>query len=99
MTYKNPLKEVFFVAILMMLTSCSSIPKNAKPVADFNVSRYLGTWYELARFDFRFEKNYRLRRDFIVQFACMCGIISSYAYYLHNSRLARSLMSFNTFLV
>ena len=31
--------------------------KNAKPVQNFDANRYLGTWYEIARFDFRFEKN------------------------------------------
>ena len=43
--------------ILTALSSCSSIPKNAKPIENFEVNRYLGTWYEIARFDFRFEKN------------------------------------------
>lgn len=41
----------------LLLNSCSAMPKRAKPVEDFEVSRYLGTWYEIARFDFRFEKN------------------------------------------
>ena len=42
---------------VLLLNACASIPKNAKPVEDFEVSRYLGTWYEIARFDFRFEKD------------------------------------------
>lgn len=57
MIYENSLRTIFSLTILMMLTSCASIPKNAQPVADFEVSRYLGTWYEIARFDFRFEKD------------------------------------------
>lgn len=57
MKYKNSLRKIFTLPILMMLTSCASIPKNAKPVKNFEVSRYLGTWYEIARFDFRFEKD------------------------------------------
>lgn len=43
--------------ILTVLSSCSSIPKKATPIENFEVNRYLGTWYEIARFDFRFEKN------------------------------------------
>jgi apolipoprotein D and lipocalin family protein len=39
------------------MNSCTSIPKNAKAVENFDVNKYLGTWYEIARFDFRFEKN------------------------------------------
>lgn len=40
-----------------LLNSCASIPKNAKAVKNFDIDRYLGTWYEIARFDFRFEKD------------------------------------------
>lgn len=43
--------------VLIFLSSCASIPKNAKPVNNFDVNRYLGTWYEIARIDFRFEKD------------------------------------------
>lgn len=43
--------------ISLLFNSCASIPKNAKPVDNFDVNRYLGAWYEIARFDFRFEKN------------------------------------------
>lgn len=46
-----------FVAFgILLLNSCKSIPKNAKPIEGFDVNRYLGTWYEIARFDFRFER-------------------------------------------
>lgn len=41
---------------ILLLNSCKSIPKNATPVEGFDVNRYLGTWYEIARFDFRFER-------------------------------------------
>lgn len=29
---------------------------NRTPVRTFDLNRYLGTWYEIARFDFRFER-------------------------------------------
>lgn len=45
------------LAALALGTSCSSIPKLAVPVNNFDAGRYLGTWYEIARFDYRFEKN------------------------------------------
>lgn len=45
------------VGVLTLFNSCASIPKNAKAVENFDVNKYLGTWYEIARFDFRFEKN------------------------------------------
>ena len=45
------------LGFLALLNSCASIPRNAKAVENFNVNKYLGTWYEIARFDFRFEKD------------------------------------------
>ena len=48
---------VFSIGLAALLNSCASIPKNAKAVEEFDVNRYLGTWYEIARFDFRFEKD------------------------------------------
>jgi apolipoprotein D and lipocalin family protein len=50
--------------LLLMLTffsffSCSrtTIPDGAKAVSPFDKDKYLGKWYEIARFDFTFEKN------------------------------------------
>lgn len=45
------------LGFLALLNSCASIPKKAKAVENFDINRYLGTWYEIARFDFRFEKD------------------------------------------
>lgn len=39
------------------LAGCVSIPRKASAVKPFDASRYYGTWYEIARMDFRFEKN------------------------------------------
>ncbi len=44
---------------VLVLTSCTGIPKNVEPVGDFDVDRYLGTWYEIARLDHRFERGLR----------------------------------------
>jgi apolipoprotein D and lipocalin family protein len=43
--------------IVLSLSSCVSIPKGAKAVRFFNKDKYLGKWYEIARMDFKFEKN------------------------------------------
>lgn len=43
---------------LVLFSSCSvEIPKGATAVKDFNSEKFLGKWYEIARFDYRFEKN------------------------------------------
>lgn len=60
------------MALLMwlMLTGCSGIPQGLKPVENFDLARYLGHWYEIARLDHSFERglskvtaNYRLLDD------------------------------------
>lgn len=44
-------------AIAMNFVSCVSIPKGATEVTPFRKDQYLGKWYEIARMDFKFEKN------------------------------------------
>lgn len=57
------LKKVKFplvigLAGLACIYSCrATIPKGATAVNDFQIDKYLGKWFEIARFDFRFEKN------------------------------------------
>ena len=48
---------IVVIGIIILFNSCASNPQKAKPVENFEVNRYLGTWYEVARFDFRFEKD------------------------------------------
>jgi len=56
-TKNKILVAVLSIGVVALLNSCASIPKNAKVIKGFDVNKYLGTWYEIARFDFRFEKN------------------------------------------
>ena len=39
------------------LFSCATIPKGAVAVTPFNKQRYLGKWYEIARKDFKYERD------------------------------------------
>lgn len=41
---------------LLLLGGCLGYPKGITPVRDFEVNRYLGTWYEIARLDHSFER-------------------------------------------
>ncbi len=43
--------------LFFVLSSCATIPKNATAVSSFEKEKYLGKWYEIARLDFKFEKN------------------------------------------
>lgn len=45
------------VIIMSTLFSCTTIPKGAVAVKSFDKQKYLGKWYEIARIDFKFERN------------------------------------------
>jgi apolipoprotein D and lipocalin family protein len=58
------------VLIAALLSGCTGIPEGLTAIDGFEVNRYLGTWYEIARLDHRFERglnnisaNYTLRND------------------------------------
>ncbi len=57
MIHKFTTYLIVIIISLLLFPSCASIPKNAKAVDNFEVNKYLGTWYEIARFDFRFERD------------------------------------------
>ncbi len=48
---------ILVLGLAALLNACSYVPENAVPVGNFDVNRYAGTWYEIARFDYLFEKN------------------------------------------
>lgn len=42
---------------LCTFNACTNIPKGASAVKPFHKEKYLGKWYEIARLDFRYEKD------------------------------------------
>lgn len=42
---------------LLGLFGCSTIPKGVEAVQPFDKEQYLGKWYEIARIDFKYERN------------------------------------------
>lgn len=58
------------LVMTLWLAGCTGIPENIEPVGDFDLQRYLGQWYEIARLDHSFERGlsrvtatYSLRED------------------------------------
>ena len=54
----------------LLLGGCVGMPDTVRPVGNFQLERYLGTWYEIARLDHSFERGlsqvsaeYSLRED------------------------------------
>lgn len=45
------------VGALYLKNRQTRLPKGAKPIKKFDILKYLGKWYEIARLDFRHEKN------------------------------------------
>ena len=51
------LQQILAAAAIVLLTnSCTGLPKGVKPVTDFDLNGYLGTWYEIGRLDHSFER-------------------------------------------
>ena len=55
---------------VLFLAGCTNIPDGIEPIDDFNITKYLGQWYEIARLDHSFERGlsevtafYELRND------------------------------------
>lgn len=45
------------IVTLLIFNACTTIPKGVTAVKPFDKEKYLGKWYEIARMDFRFERN------------------------------------------
>ncbi|RRN77315.1 lipocalin, partial [Pseudoxanthomonas sp. SGD-10] len=60
--------------LAFLASSCVSIPDGATAVSNFDQQKYLGKWYEIARMDFKHERNlnnvtaeYSLRDDGLIK--------------------------------
>ncbi|NIO43309.1 MAG: lipocalin [Burkholderiales bacterium] len=66
-------EALYFLCTLVLISAvsaCTGVPKDVVPVKGFELERYLGKWYEIARLDHRFERGlvnvtaeYTLRDD------------------------------------
>lgn len=52
------MKKIFLCLLLgpLILIQCTGPPEGVKPVEGFELSRYVGKWYEIARLDHSFER-------------------------------------------
>jgi len=58
MNIKNSIKiSLLGLVGITAFNTCSTIPKGATAIQPFDKEKYLGKWYEIARMDFRFERN------------------------------------------
>ena len=59
-----------WIVACCLLSGCLTVPDGIEPVDNFELNRYLGKWYEIARLDHSFERGleavsaeYSLRDD------------------------------------
>lgn len=64
------MKNILIFAGALLLGGCLGMPESVQPVSGFELNRYLGKWYEIARLDHSFERGlsqvtaeYSLGRD------------------------------------
>lgn len=65
------MKKIITLSVLLsLLMGCSKLTVDNSVVTDFDLNRFLGSWYEIARFDHKFERGmeqtkavYVLRED------------------------------------
>lgn len=50
------MKKIPLSTLLLLLAGCLGHPKTVAPVKGFELDRYLGKWYEIARLDHSFER-------------------------------------------
>jgi len=64
------MKKILIIITFIFLTGCIGTPDGIQPVNEFELEKYLGKWYEIARLDHKFERGlvqvsaeYSLRED------------------------------------
>ncbi len=74
MARKFRLRQLLPYSLAALLSGCTGVPEGIEPISGFELDRYLGTWYEVARLDHRFERglsevtaNYNAREEGGVQ--------------------------------
>lgn len=67
-------RRLLVLVPLLLLAGCLGMPEGVQPVSGFQLDRYLGTWFEIARLDHSFERGlsrvtaeYSMREDGGVQ--------------------------------
>ena len=59
MGYLGLSRNILIGAFCFLIVGCTGVPDGIEPVTDFEQALYLGSWYEIARLDHRFERGLR----------------------------------------
>ncbi len=58
---------------VLLLAGCAGLPPSVTPVEGFQLERYLGKWYEIARLDHSFERAFRFQPSTACGLTAACG--------------------------
>lgn len=50
------MRQLLGIFLTLWISGCVSIPQNIEPINGFELNKYLGKWYEIARLDHSFER-------------------------------------------
>ncbi|MCW8344641.1 lipocalin family protein [Vibrio sp. ZSDZ65] len=50
------IRKFMMLSMMVLLTACTGMPSTVQPINQFELNRYLGQWYEVARLDHSFER-------------------------------------------
>ena len=76
------MKRLFYLALAAlsfpMLSAAQNVQFDNSPVSKFDLSKYLGTWYEIARFDHSFERDMvNVTAEYLLRDDGMIDVINS----------------------
>lgn len=54
--FKTMRRTVIFLSMFILVSCTTGLPDDIKPVSNFQLERYLGSWYEIARLNHSFEE-------------------------------------------
>lgn len=64
------MKRMLIILACITIAGCLGMPEKVRPVSGFEINKYLGRWYEIARLDHSFERGlekvtaeYSMRED------------------------------------
>ena len=82
MKIARSVKAALLVIVGMAIAGCTSKPDSVTPVKGFKLNRYLGTWYEIARYDHSFEEGLKSTVQWYIKNQNWCESVLNESHYL-----------------
>ena len=77
---KLAFKTALFITTVFLLSACTSAPEGITPVKNFDLEKYQGKWYEIARLDHSFEQGMEQTVEWYINHQEWCENVTSGKY-------------------